>query len=598
MFTMPHRDYVIPPGLFESVLLFRAHYEAANGEPVLIEGPTGVGKRMFIDIFKILYREQHGDQPPIVTINCSHFGGDLARSELFGYVKGAFTGALKDKIGLVKTADTGLLILEEIGDLSPETQAKLLTFIEDKVYYRVGDVTPIKANVQILGATNHVKDLRDDFRYRFFRFSIPPLYQRRGDVLYYLDAKFPGLVRRLSPSEILALIAYNWPGNVREIDTFGRILYREKYLQLASDELLPPTRRLSIDEMAQGRVNLYYAEEIRENLIRLFHIEKLVGKSSQFNRININGILEEVLVSLRFDNEMPIDELIKFDPFRDRLISHFRHHVESYTKVHWPFRNGNKIDHNESELAIQDIMHFKISEGGSTLRSTMTTINITPIISGIFEEIRHGLSIYCAFFFQNSSDDKNLTDVTTGCSLPGTMMDIVNYRNIYMRYAPKPNCIEDDDILSIPFFKTNPDRLEYLFPPKSHPMFLFSRLEVELFEALSGIKLDENIHALPYHQDDRKKFFLKLIRRYPNNKFLESLVPMDLRDQMDSENEKPEEPRITAMSYDQFLRWYYESLSKATNGNVARASKIAGVKHQTFNSRLKRLKIRFKTPEL
>jgi hypothetical protein len=243
-------------------------------------------------------------------------------------------------------------------------------------------------------------------------------------------------------------------------------------------------------------------------------------------------------------------------------------------------------------------MHFKISEGGSTLRSTMTTINITPIISGIFEEIRHGLSIYCAFFFQNSSDDKNLTDVTTGCSLPGTMMDIVNYRNIYMRYAPKPNCIEDDDILSIPFFKTNPDRLEYLFPPKSHPMFLFSRLEVELFEALSGIKLDENIHALPYHQDDRKKFFLKLIRRYPNNKFLESLVPMDLRDQMDSENEKPEEPRITAMSYDQFLRWYYESLSKATNGNVARASKIAGVKHQTFNSRLKRLKIRFKTPEL
>lgn len=95
----------------------------------MIVGPSGVGKTMFIDIYKILYsrKDKENAGKPIVTINCAHYDENLARSELFGYVKGAFTGAAKDTHGLIQEADGGLLILEEIGTLSHETQTKLLT---------------------------------------------------------------------------------------------------------------------------------------------------------------------------------------------------------------------------------------------------------------------------------------------------------------------------------------------------------------------------------------------------------------------------------------------------------------------------------------
>jgi transcriptional regulator with AAA-type ATPase domain len=224
------RKYVIPPRMVETVLRFERHYEAAKGAPVMIVGSSGVGKTMFIDIYKILYSEKDKKQnahKPIVTINCAHYDKDLARSELFGYVKGAFTGAERNTEGLIQEADGGLLILEEIGNLPEGTQEKLLTFIETGEYYQVGGRKPIRANVQVLGATNDDSKLRPDFKYRFFRFYIPPLYERRGDILYYLDSKYPDLVLQLLRNEILALMTFNWEGNVRQIETIGKLLLRE-----------------------------------------------------------------------------------------------------------------------------------------------------------------------------------------------------------------------------------------------------------------------------------------------------------------------------------------------------------------------------------
>ena len=143
---------------------------------------------------------------------------------MFGHKKGAFTGALYNYSGLIKEADQGLLILEEVGDLPEFVQAQLLTFIETKEYRSVGDTKTHTADVQIVAATNKEQALREDFKYRFSLFYIPPLYKRRIDVLIYFAIKFPDLFRDLAPWEVLTLLAYNWPGNVRELERYGEFL--------------------------------------------------------------------------------------------------------------------------------------------------------------------------------------------------------------------------------------------------------------------------------------------------------------------------------------------------------------------------------------
>jgi transcriptional regulator with AAA-type ATPase domain len=216
--------YIITPSLYNTVQDFLALYDISKNypvkkNPIMIIGNRGVGKSLFIHIYRKLYeKDHHGSRERIKRLNIAAIPETLIESELFGYKKGAFTGAGKDTPGLVETAD--LLILEEIGELPKNVQAKLLTFIEDGHYYPVGDRKERKAeNIQIIATTNkRADDFRSDFFDRFFKFPVPALYERRIDVLYYLYAKVPDLVKKLKPYAILSLLAYNWPGNVRELD--------------------------------------------------------------------------------------------------------------------------------------------------------------------------------------------------------------------------------------------------------------------------------------------------------------------------------------------------------------------------------------------
>lgn len=173
-------------------------------------------------------REKYGSDCRIETVNCSHFGGDLARSELFGHRHGSFTGAAHEKEGWLKRAHNGILVLEEIGDLPRETQANLLTFLETGKFHKVGGAQTEYANVQIVGATNRENELRTDFCNRFFPFFVPPLHKRRQDILYYLAYHVPQLIPTLHPWEIMVLLAHNWPGNVREIERTGALLLGAK----------------------------------------------------------------------------------------------------------------------------------------------------------------------------------------------------------------------------------------------------------------------------------------------------------------------------------------------------------------------------------
>ena len=219
--------YIVPPGLQVPFYDYLNHHKVSGDAPIMIVGETGVGKSMFLHISQKLFEEENSGSP-VCWANCSHFEGNLARSELFGHVKGAYTDAKKDKKGIIEVADGGLLILEEIGELSFEVQAMLLTFIETGQYRRVGDSEIRNAKVKIIGATNNEEALRDDFKYRFVPFYVPSLYQRRNDVLYYMCYSFPELLESLTMNEVLAILAYHWPGNVREIERVVFLMQKER----------------------------------------------------------------------------------------------------------------------------------------------------------------------------------------------------------------------------------------------------------------------------------------------------------------------------------------------------------------------------------
>jgi DNA-binding NtrC family response regulator len=220
---------------------------------VLILGESGTGKEL---VAEGLHRASPRARKPLIKVNCAALPADLLESELFGYVKGAFTGAMKDKPGRFQLASGGTLFLDEIGDMPVTLQAKLLRALQEKIVEPLGSVKAVETDVRILAATN--RDLRADVasgRFRedlFYRLAvleiqIPPLRDRTGDLpllaghlLRKLGAKNHKEIRSIAPAFVEALSRYNWPGNVRELENVlerALILSRSDTL---GPELLPP----------------------------------------------------------------------------------------------------------------------------------------------------------------------------------------------------------------------------------------------------------------------------------------------------------------------------------------------------------------------
>jgi DNA-binding NtrC family response regulator len=198
---------------------------APSDIPVLIQGESGTGKEL---VARALHRLSPRAGQPFVAINCGAVPENLLESELFGHEKGAFTGALVRKPGLFEAADRGVLFLDEVGEVSPGVQVKLLRALETKEFFRVGSTRPVRADVRVVSATNkNVKAemqegrFREDLYYRLngVTLKLPPLRDRRGDVpllaRHFLDRHAPG--KTLSSRALEALQAYSWPGNVREL---------------------------------------------------------------------------------------------------------------------------------------------------------------------------------------------------------------------------------------------------------------------------------------------------------------------------------------------------------------------------------------------
>jgi len=203
---------------------------AASDAAVLLRGENGTGKGV---VARLLHARSPRQARPFVVVNCPTLSEELLASELFGHVRGAFTGAVRDQPGKVEAADGGTLFLDEIGEISPALQSKLLRFLQDKQFERVGDTVTRTADVRVVAATN--RDLeadvqagrfRQDLLYRLnvVEIRLPPLRDRPEDIeplaTRFLDF-FARAARRpvpeLSPAALEVLHAYSWPGNVREL---------------------------------------------------------------------------------------------------------------------------------------------------------------------------------------------------------------------------------------------------------------------------------------------------------------------------------------------------------------------------------------------
>jgi Nif-specific regulatory protein len=232
---------------------------------VLLLGETGTGKEM---IAKAIHYNSPRKDKPFVRVNCGALTGTLLESELFGHVKGSFTGAIRDKMGRFEAADGGTIFLDEIGTLEPQLQVKLLRVLQEREFEKVGDTQTVKVDVRVIAATNvdlqeevAKNNFREDLFYRLNVVSIylPPLRNRREDIPrlidYFLDkynADNDRRLRKISRDMLNVLLRYPWPGNVRELENAI-----ERAVVLSNDEdfteeLLPLSVRMFA---AQRRTN-------------------------------------------------------------------------------------------------------------------------------------------------------------------------------------------------------------------------------------------------------------------------------------------------------------------------------------------------------
>jgi two-component system NtrC family response regulator len=230
---------------------------AATNVSVLLLGESGTGKEA---LARALHELGPRAKQPYVAINCGAIPENLLESELFGYERGAFTGAVKQTIGKIEAANKGTLFLDEIGDLPHQLQVKLLRFLQEQVIERIGGRTTIPVDVRVVSATNlSLEDQITDGRFRsdlFYRLNsvtvrIPPLRERPGDAVllarYFLgrfNREFNRNLRGLSEEALAAISAHAWPGNVRELENRmkrGVVMADGKLIDAADLELAPST---------------------------------------------------------------------------------------------------------------------------------------------------------------------------------------------------------------------------------------------------------------------------------------------------------------------------------------------------------------------
>jgi DNA-binding NtrC family response regulator len=278
---------------------------AASNASVLIEGESGTGKELIARrIHELSPRRQH----PFIAVHCAALTDTLLSSELFGHEKGAFTGATDRKKGRFERAHQGSLFLDEIGEISKDTQVKLLRVLQEGEFERVGGTKTIKVDVRLIAATNKTlldevqqQKFREDLYYRInvIYLKVPPLRERKEDIPPLVDSfiqQYAALnakkIRGIAKDALEALVQYNWPGNIRELKNIV-----ERMIVLSSGELL--TLEQIPDDIRQGRPQTSGAASL-DGISKITDAEKeLIQKALQETRGNKSTAAEKLGISRR-----------------------------------------------------------------------------------------------------------------------------------------------------------------------------------------------------------------------------------------------------------------------------------------------------------
>jgi formate hydrogenlyase transcriptional activator len=283
-FRLGARDQHRNPRRFEQIIgrssvleavLEQVEQVAPTDSTVLIHGETGTGKEL---VARAVHDISSRFSRPFVKLNCAAIPFDLLESELFGHEKGAFTGAIAQKIGRFESADKGTLFLDEVGDIPLGLQPKLLRVLQEQEFERLGSTRTHQVDVRLVAATNRnlaemVKrgEFRSDLYYRLnvFPIALPPLRERRGDIPALVEHFVEMYARRMSkqiesiPQETMSqLISHSWPGNIRELQNFI-----ERSVILSSGSILrPPLSSLKADAATETQDAVTLEEAERDHI--------------------------------------------------------------------------------------------------------------------------------------------------------------------------------------------------------------------------------------------------------------------------------------------------------------------------------------------
>jgi two-component system nitrogen regulation response regulator NtrX len=288
--TIESRYEIVGRSYAIRALIDRIEKVAVTPARVLISGENGTGKEL---VARAIHRQSPRAKRPFVEVNCAAIPSELIESELFGHMKGSFTGAVQDRAGKFEQADTGTLFLDEVGDMSPNAQAKVLRVLQDNVVTRIGGAKPVQVDVRVLAATN--KNLEEEIaggRFRedlFYRLNVvplavPPLRERREDIPL-LVAHFINVLseregvppRTITPEAVKRLAALDWPGNVRELrNTVERLLILASGPRITEADVERLVGRRATDGASLGSLlDSKTFEEFKHNAEQAFLLAKL-----------------------------------------------------------------------------------------------------------------------------------------------------------------------------------------------------------------------------------------------------------------------------------------------------------------------------------
>lgn len=268
---------------------------------VMIIGESGTGKE---HVARLIHRLSKRKEGPFVAIDCGILSKELAGSELFGHVKGAFTGALQNKTGLLESAEGGTVFLDEIGNLSYDVQIKLLRMLQERTIQPIGASKPLKVDVRLITATNENLQegiaqghFREDIYHRIneFRIQMPPLRERTGDLELFVghfirtsNAELDRKVERISDEVMDIFYRYDWPGNLRELKNVIKRMVLLSTGKVAGKEHLPDEMTLALTSQSSSSDLKAFQESNEKELIQQALIQAKHNKSKAARLLNID----------------------------------------------------------------------------------------------------------------------------------------------------------------------------------------------------------------------------------------------------------------------------------------------------------------------